>query len=137
METMKACKLDLNLFVMHNDGYMSMRNTQRDFCNGHYVGADAASSDYTPPIDALARSFGLPYIRCDAQDDVETIVRETLAIKGPVLCEVIAMRHQKIIPAVISVKLGDGRMRPAPLHNMFPYLSEVALFREMTRAIAL
>lgn len=114
-----------------------MRNTQRDFCNVHYVGADAASSDYIPPVDALARSFGLPYIRCDAQDYVETIVRETLVMKGPVLCEVIAMRHQKIIPAVISAKLGDSRMRYAPLHNMFPYLSDEALFQEMIRAIAL
>ena len=47
------------------------------------------------------------------------------------------MRDQKIIPAVISVKLSDGRMRSAPLHNMYPYLSEVALMQEMSRAIAL
>ena len=134
---MKAYKPYLKLFVVHNDGYMPMCNTQHDFCSGHYVGGDAASSVFIPPIDALARSFGLSCIRCDAQEDVETIVRETLAMKGPVLCEVIAMRHQKIIPAVISVKLGDGRMRPAPLHNMLPCLSEVSLFQEMNRAIAL
>jgi acetolactate synthase-1/2/3 large subunit len=137
LATMKEYNLDLKLFVINNDGYVSMRNTQRDFCNGHYVGADAASGVYIPPINALARSFGLPYIRCDAPDNLEPIVRETLAMKGPVLCEVIAMRHQKIIPAVISVKLGDSRMRYAPLHNMFPYLSDEALFQEMNRAIAL
>ena len=135
LATMKEYKLDVKLFVINNDGYVSMRNTQRDFCNGHYVGADAASGVYIPPIDALARSFGLPYIRCDAQDDVDAKVRETLAVKGPILCEVIAMRNQKIIPAVISVKLGDGRMRSAPLHNMFPHLSEEALMQEMNRAM--
>ena len=137
LATMKEYKLDVKLFVINNDGYVSMRNTQRDFCNGHYVGADAASGVYIPPIDALARSFGLPYIRCEAQDDVDAKVRETLAVEGPVLCEVIAMRDQKIIPAVVSVKLGDGRMRSAPLHNMFPHLSEEALMQEMNRAMAL
>lgn len=135
--TMKEYKLDVKLFVINNDGYVSMRNIQRDFCNGHYVGADAASGVYIPPIDALARSFGLPYIRYDAQDDVDGKVRETLAVKGPVLCEVIAMRDQKIIPAVISVKLGDGRMRSAPLHDMFPHLSEEVLMQEMNRAMTL
>lgn len=137
LATMKEYKLDVKLFVINNNGYVSMRNTQRDFCNGHYVGADASSGVYIPPIDALARSFGLPYIRCDAQDDLEAKVRETLAMKGPVLCEVIAMRGQKIIPAVISVKMGDGSMRSAPLHNMFPHLFEEALRQEMSRALSL
>lgn len=137
LATMKEYALDVKLFVINNDGYVSMRNTQRDFCNGHYVGADASSGVFIPPIDSLARSFELPYIRCDAQDDVEAKIRETLATQGPVVCEVIAMRDQKIIPAVISVKLDDGRMRSAPLHNMFPHLSAEALKQEISRAISL
>jgi hypothetical protein len=47
------------------------------------------------------------------------------------------MRHLKIIPAVISVKLGYGRISPAPLHSIFPYLSEVAPSQDMNGAIFL
>ncbi len=137
LATMKKYGLDVKLFVINNDGYVSMRNTQRDFCNGHYVGADAASGVFIPRIDALARSFDLPYIRCEAQDDVEAKIRETLAMKGPIVCEVVAMRDQKIIPAVISIKLNDGRMRSAPLHNMFPHLSDEALKQEMSKAASI
>lgn len=137
LATMKEYALDVKLFVINNDGYVSMRNTQRDFCSGHYVGADASSGVFIPPIEALVRSFGLPYIRCDGQDDVEAKIRETLAVKGPVVCEVVAMRDQKIIPAVISIKLDDGRMRSAPLHNMFPHLSDEALEQEMNRAASI
>ena len=137
LATMKEYNLEVKLFVINNDGYVSMRNTQRDFCDGHYVGADSASGVYIPPIDALARSFELPYVRCSAQDDVEATIRNVLAMKGPVLCEVIAMRDQKIIPAVISVKLDDGSMRSAPLHNMFPHISEETLMKELNRAIDL
>jgi acetolactate synthase-1/2/3 large subunit len=137
LATMKEYALDVKLFVVNNDGYVSMRNTQRDFCNAHYVGADAASGVFIPPIDALARTFDLPYIRCDAQDDVEAKIRETLAMKGPVVCEVIAMRDQKIIPTVISIKLDDGRMRSAPLHNMFPHLSDEALKQEISKATSI
>jgi acetolactate synthase-1/2/3 large subunit len=42
LTTMKEYKLDLKLFVMNSDGYVSMHNNQRDFFNGHYVGADAS-----------------------------------------------------------------------------------------------
>lgn len=137
LATMKEYGLDVKLFVINNDGYVSMRNTQRDFCNGHFVGADTTSGVYIPPIEALAGAFGLPYMRCDAQDNLGGKVREVLSVKGPVLCEVIAMRDQKIIPAVTSVKLSDGRMRSAPLHNMSPHLSEELLIEEMNRAMTL
>lgn len=137
LATMKEYALDVKLFVINNDGYVSMRNTQRDFCNGHYVGADAASGVFIPQIDALAGSFGLPYIRCDVLDDVEVRIRKVLAMKGPIVCEVLAMRDQKIIPAVISIKLDDGRMRSAPLHNMFPHLSDDSLKQEMSKATSI
>ncbi len=68
LATMEEYSLDLKLFVINKDGCASMRHAQRDFCNGHYVGADAASGVYIPPIDALPRTFGLPCIRCDAHD---------------------------------------------------------------------
>lgn len=137
LATMKEYALDVKLFVINNDGYVSMRNTQRDFCNGHYVGADAGSGVFIPQVDALASSFNLPYIRCNEQDDVGAKIRETLAIKGPVVCEVIAMRDQKIIPAVISIKLDNGRMLSAPLHNMFPHLSDETLKQEIGGAMSI
>lgn len=137
LATMKEYALDVKLFVINNDGYVSMRNTQRDFCNGHYVGADAASGVFIPQIEALVSSFNLPYIRCNVKDDVEAKIRETLAFKGPVVCEVIAMRDQKIIPAVISIKLDNGQMLSAPLHNMFPHLSDETLKQEIGGAMSI
>jgi acetolactate synthase I/II/III large subunit len=82
LATMKKYKLDLKLFVINIDGYVPMRNTQRDFCKCHYVGVDPASGVYMPPIDALVGSFGMACIRCVAQHDMEPIVSETLAMKG-------------------------------------------------------
>jgi acetolactate synthase-1/2/3 large subunit len=46
----------------------------------------------------------------------------------------VALRDQKIIPAVISVKLPDGRMRSSPIHNMFPHLLDEVLEGELQRA---
>ncbi|WP_052370499.1 thiamine pyrophosphate-binding protein [Chromobacterium haemolyticum] len=136
LATMKEYNLDLKLFVVNNDGYVSMRNTQREFCAGHYVGADSDSGVFIPSIRALTESFELPYVCCETSDDLHEQVRKTLAIDGPVVCEIVAMRNQKIIPTVVSVKLPDGRMRSSPLHNMFPHLSEEALQQELARATA-
>jgi acetolactate synthase-1/2/3 large subunit len=134
LATMSHYGLNVKLFIINNDGYVSMRNTQRDFCAGHYVGADAASGVFIPRIDALAQSFSLPYVRCDSPGDLARQMRQVLAMPGPVVCEIVALRDQKIIPAVISVKLPDGRMRSSPIHNMFPHLPTEVLEGELHRA---
>lgn len=134
LATMKEYNLDLKLFIINNDGYVSMRNTQREFCAGHYVAADSASGVFIPSIQELAESFKLPYFRCDTASALDDFIQKALAVKGPVLCEIVAMRNQQIIPSVVSVKLPDGRMRSAPLHNMFPHLTDDALEQELKRA---
>jgi acetolactate synthase-1/2/3 large subunit len=74
LASMKKCKLDLKLCVINIDGYLPVRNTQRDFRKCHYVGVDPASGVYMPPIDALVGSFGMPCMRCVAHHDMEPIV---------------------------------------------------------------
>lgn len=136
LATMSHNRLNVKLFVINNDGYVSMRNTQRDFCFGHYVGADNDSGVFIPSIEALAASFNLPFMRCSIGDDMQASVANVLAMEGPVICEVKAMRDQKIIPAVVSVKLFDGRMQSCQLHSMSPLLSDAVLAQELATATA-
>lgn len=134
LATMSHYHLNVKLFVINNDGYVSMRNTQRDFCAGHYVGADRDSGVFIPTMESLAASYGLPFIRCVAEDDLNAAIMKTMAIEGPVLCEVVAMRDQKIIPTVVSVKLPDGRMQSSQIHNMSPLLSDGVMAQELANA---
>lgn len=134
LATMSHYRLNVKLFVINNDGYVSMRNTQRDFCGGHYVGADRESGVFIPTMESLAASYALPFVRCTAVDDLEAVIARVMAMDGPVLCEVVALRDQKIIPAVISVKLPDGRMQSSQIHNMFPLLSDEVMAQELANA---
>jgi acetolactate synthase-1/2/3 large subunit len=136
LATMSHNHLNVKLFVINNDGYASMRNTQRDFCNGHYVGADRSSGVFIPAMDSLAASYELPFLRCTTADDLSEVIEKVLGMEGPVMCEVVAMRDQKIIPSVISVKLADGRMQSTHIHNMFPFLPEHLLAQELANAVA-
>jgi acetolactate synthase-1/2/3 large subunit len=136
LATMNQYRLNVKLFVINNDGYVSMRNTQRDFCGGHYVGADRASGVFIPAMDSLAASYELPFVRCTPTDDLGAVIARVLAMDGPVMCEVVAMRDQKIIPAVVSIKLPDGRMQSSQIHNMSPLLSDDVMASELANAHA-
>ena len=135
LATMSQNHLNVKLFVINNDGYVSMRNTQRDFCNGHYVGADRSSGVFIPAMNSLAANYELPFVRCNATDDVSAVIANVMAIEGPVMCEVVAMHDQKIIPSVVSVKLADGRMQSSQIHNMSPLLSDDVMSHELAKAL--
>lgn len=126
--------LNVKLFVVNNDGYMSIRNTQREFFGGLLVGTDPASGVFIPEIEALVKSYRLPYLRCDSAEDLEDVISRALAMDGPVVVEVKALRDQRIIPSVTSVRLADGRMQSKPLHDMFPYLPEREVEAEIRAA---
>jgi acetolactate synthase-1/2/3 large subunit len=65
---------------------------------------------------------------------LKEVIAQVMAMDGPVLCEVVAMRDQKIIPIVTSVKLPDGRMQSSQIHNMFPLLPDEVMAQELARA---
>jgi acetolactate synthase-1/2/3 large subunit len=136
LATMSHYHLNVKLFVINNDGYVSMRNTQRDFCAGHYVGADRKSGVFIPAMELLASSYALPFVRCVEGDDLEAVIAKVMAMDGPVMCEVVAMRDQKIIPTVVSVKLPDGRMQSSQIHNMSPLLSNDVMAQELANSLA-
>ena len=126
--------LDVKLFILNNDGYMSIRNTQREFFGGLMVGTDPASGVYVPELESVVKSYGLPFLRCDRPADVEDTIARAMAVNGPVAVEIKALRDHRLIPAVTSVRLPDGRMQSKPLHDMFPYLPEGEVEAEIRAA---
>lgn len=131
LATMSHYGLNVKLFVLNNDGYVSMRNTQRDFCAGHYVGADKNSGVFIPSMKSLAASYELPFVRCSINDNLDTTIAGVMATDGPIFCEIVAMRDQKIMPSVVSVKRPDGRMQSSEIHRMSPLLADDILEMEM------
>lgn len=127
-------KLNVKLFVLNNDGYLSIRNTQRDFFNGMFVGTDPDSGVFIPEMESQANTYHLPFLRCERTADLRSVIEQALAIEGPVLVEINALRDQRMIPSVMSEKLPDGRMQSKPLHEMYPYLPQDEVNAELDRA---
>lgn len=125
-------RLDARYFVVNNQGYMSIRNTQRNFFGGHLVGTGPESGVRCPPLEAIAAAYGVPYRAVRARDELRRAVEETLAAPGPRICEIFTVSDHAIRPAVSSVRLESGAMESQPLHNMAPFMDEATLARYLT-----
>ena len=131
LATISHLKLNIKLFILNNNGYVSMRNTQKEYCNGHYVGADIDSGVFIPSIKSIATSYKIPFFSCSNLEDLPEMIQKVMSTNGPVLCEIIALKDQKIIPTVASIKLGNGKMQSCEIQNMSPLLSAEILEQEL------
>lgn len=131
LQTVRHNGLRVKLFVIDNDGYASIRNTQKGFFAGQFVGASRDSGVSTPPLEPIAAAYGLPYVAIDDRASMTAQIRDALASEGPTIVGVRAQPQQMVIPTVTSRKTASGGLRSNPLHVMHPLLPGEVMEREL------
>ena len=115
-------KLDLKIFVLNNNGYLSIRQTQRNLFKPPLIGTDKDSGVGFPDFAKLANAFDLQYFRLDNELEAVSILQKVLNGKGACLCEVIVDPEQNFEPKSSSNVLPDGRIVSPSLDDMAPFL---------------
>lgn len=129
LQTISYNKLPIVIFILNNNGYLSIRSTQANFFK-LLVGESPESGVSFPDAVAVGKAFGIESFRIDGPAFADQI-RDALARPGPVLCEVILDRSQTFEPKLSSKRLPDGRMVTAPLEDMAPFLDREELLSNL------
>jgi acetolactate synthase-1/2/3 large subunit len=131
LQTIVHNKIPLKLFVVNNNGYVSIRNTQNSYFDGRFCGSDPSSGVSCPDLKKIARAYGIPYEALHDQRDMDLRLSDILRQEGPVICEVFTCTDQQITPSISSKILPDGRMVSMPLEDMWPFLPRDEFRKEM------
>jgi acetolactate synthase-1/2/3 large subunit len=131
LQTVVHYKLPLKLFVWNNNGYLSIRATQKKFFEGRAIGTDKDSGISFPEVKNIANAYGIKYFIAKEVSDLDATLKEVMDFDGPVLCEIMCPENQEIIPAVSSLKKEDGIMVSKPLEDMYPFLEREEFLSEM------
>jgi acetolactate synthase I/II/III large subunit len=134
LQTLVHNRFNIKLFVINNGGYASIRKTQQTFFNGYYVGSTPETGVSLPDIGKVASAYGVPFARIENRSNAAGRIEEVLAQQGPLLCEVMAQKDQRMIPVVPSYLLADGRFRSKALHEMVPDIG--VSFEEIAESVA-
>lgn len=129
LQTVSHYQLPIKIFVLNNNGYLSIRTSQKAFF-GEVVGESPESGVTFPDYIQLAQVYGIQTKRL-AMEHFEDDLRDVLSLKGPVLCEVMLDPTQGFEPRQSSRSLPDGRIVSAPLEDMFPFLEREELSSNM------
>lgn len=132
LQTIIHHKLPIKLFLINNDGYQSIRITQRSFFEQPFIGIGSDSGDISfPNMKKIAEAYGYKYNSCSCIDNLKEVISETLEIDEPILCEVFVDTEQSFEPKSASKKLANGKMVSAPLEDMKPFLDRKELEENM------
>lgn len=135
LQTLATLRAPVRLFVLNNQGYASIRNTQRNYFDGRYVGSGAGSGLDVPDLRDLAHAFGWGFMRIDNSADLERKILDALGESGPLLIDVQLIRDEALAPKCAAMSLPDGSLRSMPLEDMSPLLSVEELQRNMIATI--
>lgn len=132
LQTIVTNKLPVKLFVINNNGYHQIRQTQDNVFHDGYVGMGPESGDLGfPNFQKLADAFGLPYVSIKNNQELTSQISKVLQYDGYVMCEVFVTTTQKFEPKSATKKLDDGTLISPPLEDMAPFLSREELAENM------
>ena len=124
LQIIKHHNLPIKLFVYSNDGYLSIRNTQKNLFESRFVASNSSSGVSCPDVVKVARAYGLPAIRINNHRDMEEKIKIVLSSKGPIVCDINSVRELMLTPKLITKKTKDGRFVSPPLEEMSPLLPD-------------
>lgn len=130
LQSVVRYKLPLKIFVLNNEGYLSIRFTQGKFFK-RFIGEGPKSGVSFPDAKKIAKAYGIKFFRVNNNNKLDKVLAKVLKYKGPVLCEIMTPKNQLIIPTVASEKKADGTMVSKPLEDMYPFLNRDEFKKEM------
>ena len=122
LEVVHRDNLPIKFFILDNQGYSTIRGTQTNVFNGHFVGCSPESGLTVGNIKKVAEAYGLKTFAINNYDEMESVVVEALAYDGPCLVNVWIDPFQPIEPRQASYKTPEGQMASRPLEDMKPLL---------------
>ena len=131
LETIKSLELPIKFFVINNNGYGSIRNTQRNYFNSHYVGSSADSGVSLPNLRDIGAAYGYNVFQIKHNNEIPDVVRAVLSSPSPAICEVLVDPDDTLQFRASSILLPDGTSQTAPIEDLFPRLPRKELYAAM------
>ncbi|MBO5203907.1 MAG: thiamine pyrophosphate-binding protein [Clostridia bacterium] len=129
LQTILTNKLPIKIFVINNDGYHSIRQTQTNLFGTHTkVGIGPESGDLSfPSLERLAWAYGYPYAACRENSEIDATLKQAFDTEGAFIAEIFVDPAQFFEPKSATKRLPDGTLVSPPLEDLAPFLDREEL----------
>ncbi|MEA3059749.1 MAG: acetolactate synthase large subunit [Sphingomonadales bacterium] len=131
MQTIAGYGFPVKVFLLNNNGYVSIFQTHRNFFNGVEVGGGPKSNVTFPEFRKVAEAFGFAYSSAARHEDLAGAIGSALASEGPAMCEIFIDEAVSFAPKLGAKQHPDGRITSPPLEDLSPFLPREVLRENM------
>lgn len=123
LQTIVQNKLPIAIFILNNQGYHSIRMTQKSYFGEPLVGVGEESGDLSfPDAGRIATAYGLDFCRCEKKEELSAAIDWVMQKDSACICEIMLSADQIVEPKAASKRTDDGKMVSRPLEDMAPFL---------------
>jgi len=127
----RRLNLPIKFFVLNNNGYVSIRNTQNKHFGGHLVASGDTSGLSLPSLQKNADVYDIPYERINNHENIYENIQKVLDMDGPVLCEILLPPTHVTAPKASVYKKEDGSFAARPMEDLAPFLDRDEFAKNM------
>ncbi|MEC8085469.1 MAG: thiamine pyrophosphate-binding protein [Pseudomonadota bacterium] len=122
LQTIVHNKMPIKIFVINNDGYHSIRQSQSNYFDGKEIGCGPSSGISFPDFQKISSSFGIESYNVTTIDELKENMSHVLSTSNPTFTEIAVDKNQLFEPRLSSKRLPDGQIVSLPLEDMAPIL---------------
>ncbi len=121
LATVAYNRLNIKIFILNNDGYLSIKQTQTNLFKPPLIGVDKNNGICFPDFKILSEAFGIKYASISCASELQNI-QNIIDGDEACLCEVKIDPNQFFEPKSSSRILPDGKIVSTSLDDMSPFL---------------
>jgi acetolactate synthase I/II/III large subunit len=131
LQTIAHHQLPIKILVLCNDGYSSIKLSQRNLFQGRLAGSNPESGVSCPDFSKVAAAFGMKSFSIRTWDEMDLVIPEMIRHNGPCLCEIFIHPDQPFQPKLGVALSSDGVLVSPPLEDLGPLLDREEMRRNM------
>ena len=123
LATIAEYNLNILLFVISNDGYHSIRQTQNNYFSDNLIGIDSTTGLSFPNLKSISQSYNLNYLKVE-KNNYKNFLDDFSKIKLPLIVELKVDKNINFQPRVKSRTDSKGNIVSSNLYDMHPYIDD-------------
>ena len=118
LQTMKHNNLPIKLIILNNNGYLSIKLSQKFLFKGKYVASEKSSGVTFPNFEKLVDAYDLPYFSIKNHSEIDHTLENFLNNNNPSVLEVFIDENEPHEPRVIPVMDKNNNFTPGKLSDI-------------------
>ena len=120
LATISYHKLPIIIIVINNGGYLSIKNTQKQFLESNYLGVDNNSGLEFPRLNDIAKAYSLNYLKITEVSQFY-LINKAYETRESTIIEFLSNTNREVEPRIaFRYSEAEGKNYSLPLSNMDP-----------------